>query len=267
MPARIAGPSSLAPGAPGTYRADPCCGVQQVYEWSVRSWCRGLPCSEWRSLGPGTEITTSFDEDSELRLVMSTGWGGQLEATRFVGVRPPEVTVSGPDRVVAGAAATWSARVSAMAPVEIQWQRRWLENAAGWTYLGDEGTTSFAVTQPCEIEVSVKDGLLRITRVHFEVTTFVDHPPADGYGVLQVRQHPDARARTFETSVDLPRSGPLRMRVYDVRGRLRARLWDGPATRGGHVVRWDAASLEPGIYLLRVEAEPTGTVLRFPVVR
>jgi hypothetical protein len=154
-----------------------------------------------------------------------------------------------------------------MGPMKIQWQRRWRGNGPLYDYLGEGTAMSFAVDQPCDVVVTLLDGLLRLTQQSFTVETFADVPPPESPLVLSVKQRSDARARAMETTVNLPRTGMLRMRVYDVRGRERVRLWDGPASNGTKIVRWDAGGLEPGLYLLRVEGEPTGTVYRFTIVR
>jgi hypothetical protein len=77
----------------------------------------------------------------------------------------------------------------------------------------------------------------------------------------------DARAHHAGTLFELTRATRLQLSVYDVRGRVRATLWDGPASRGTHVVRWDASGLEPGAYILRLLAEPGGLLERFVVLR
>lgn len=266
--AAITGPTTLPPGEEGRFVAQSCCeGAVGLYRWEARPWCRGAPCGEWRPLGTGPELRTSFDEDTELRLEVTSPWSDVLLARRFVGVRDPELMVFGPRRVVEGREATWTARVSAMAPFRVQWLRQWQGSGPGTTFLGEGPTTTFAVERPCRIEVLLIDGLFRIARTTLDIATFEDRPPPVANGTLLVRQRSDGHGHAMETSLELPRTGPLRVRVYDVRGRLRANLWDGPATRGEHVVRWDGSSLEPGVYLLRVEAEPTGTVLRFSIVR
>ena len=73
-----------------------------------------------------------------------------------------------------------------------------------------------------------------------------------------------SRTRSRATTQALKREELV---VYDVRGRVRATLWDGPAGRGTHIVRWDTGALEPGVYFLRLVAEPTGILERFIVVR
>ncbi len=267
LPARITGPTFLPPETLGVFLAEPCCGTQQSYHWSARAWCRGAPCEDWHDLGDGPEITASFDEDTELRLGMTSPWGDRLETTRFVGVRPPSLVVEGPRRLVQHGRSTWTARATGMGPLRLQWQRRWRQPNAVLEYLGEDLATSFAADTAFDLTVSLLDGLGRVTREQVLVETFVDRPPPTPTGLLRVSQRADARARAMETSIQLPRSGPIHMVVYDVRGRERARLWDGTATAGSHVVRWSAGSLEPGVYLLRVLAEPDGTVLRFSIIR
>jgi hypothetical protein len=269
MPARIGGPAVLKVGETGTFFADPCCGVQQGYRWSARPWCRGRPCGGWRDLGEGPELSAAFDEDTELRLMTRSPWDDVLEATRFIGVRPPALVVEGPRRVLVNQPATWTARPVAMGPVRIQWQRRSLPGPPVYDFLGEGPALTYTPSAPCELVVTLLDGLVppRSVREFVTVETFADEPPSPAIGEIRVRQRMDGRARAVETLVEVPRAGPLRMRIYDVRGRLRMRLWDGPAARGAHVVRWDASALEPGLYLLRVEGEPTGTVVRFTLLR
>jgi hypothetical protein len=269
MPARIGGPAALKAGEPGTFFADPCCGVQQEYHWRARSWCRGRPCGDWYDVGQGPEISAAFAEDTELRLATTSPWGDELEATRFVGVRPPELVVDGPRRVLVNTPATWIARAVAMGPTRIQWRRRFTGGSPAYEFLGEGPSLTLTPTAGCELQVTLLDGLVppRIARELVTVETFADQPPSSAIGELRVRQRVDARGRQVETTVEAPRAGPLRMRIYDVRGRLRVRLWDGAVARGAHVVRWDASALEPGVYLLRVEGEPTGTVVRFTLLR
>jgi hypothetical protein len=208
-------------------------------------------------------------DDTELRLATTTTWGDTISTTRFIGVRPPELVVAGPRRVLENQKTTWTARPLAMGPVRIQWRRRWLAGPRVYDFLGEGPSLTFAPSAGCELAVTLLDGLMppRIVQAIVNVETFRDQPPAAAIGELRVRQRVDGRGRAVETTVELPRSAPLRMRVYDVRGRLRVRLWDGPAERGAHVLRWDASALEPGVYLLRVEGEPTGTVVRFALLR
>ena len=60
---------------------------------------------------------------------------------------------------------------------------------------------------------------------------------------------------TYET----PEAGPVRVSVYDVRGREVAVLEDRPVPAGRHDVRLDAQTLSAGVYMVRLEA--TGHVL------
>jgi len=58
------------------------------------------------------------------------------------------------------------------------------------------------------------------------------------------------------------RAGPLIVSLYDVRGRLVRRVFDGYVDIGSHTVAWDGVNLDgelasPGVYLCRVEAEGT----------
>ncbi len=266
--AGIAGPTTLAPGETGDFLAVPCCGgALATYHWRTRAWCRGVPCGEWQDRGAGPELRLAFEEDSELVLEVTSPWGERVTATRLVGVRPPELLVDGPRRIVQHGPGTWTARAVGMGPLRVIWQRQWRRVGAPLLYLGEGLAQSFAADTSCDLTVSLFDGLNRLTRQNIAVVTFADRPPGIAPSGFRVSQRTDARARGVETTVELTRATRLSMVVYDIRGRVRARLWEGPATTGAHVVRWNAASLEPGVYLLRVLAEPHGSVLRFSVVR
>lgn len=70
-----------------------------------------------------------------------------------------------------------------------------------------------------------------------------------------------ARPNPFLTSMALdffvPRAGPARIAIHDVRGRLLSVLFDGPVSPGLHHVYWDGRTdrgrMPPGIYFCRLE--------------
>jgi hypothetical protein len=66
--------------------------------------------------------------------------------------------------------------------------------------------------------------------------------------------------------MDLPGVAPTTLAVYDLRGRRRAQLWDGP-TGGAVALRWDAGGLEPGVYFYRLTHAGAALVRRFLVLR
>ena len=266
--ASIQGPTTLKPGVEGTFEASPCCGGRLGRDhWRVRGWCRGAPCGEWRDAGDETTLRVTFDEDSELQLTVQTPWGDTLHASQFVGVRPPELIVEGPHQVGQHAQATWGARINAMGPAHVSWMRQWRRPGAQPEQLGEALERSFAADTSLDLTATLVDGLNRVVQQRVVVETFVDHPPPLGSGVLHMTQSLDAGARQAETTIELTRATPLRLSVFDVRGRIRATLWNGPAGRGAHVIRWDASGLEPGVYFLRLLAEPTGLLQRFVVLR
>lgn len=266
----IDGPASLAPGVAATFRARPCCGSAGIgeYRWQARSWCRGRPCSDWRELGAGAALQSAFEEDSELRLTVMTPWADTLVSVPFfVGVRPPVLQLSGPRTIAQRTAGTWSARVAAVGPAAVQWTRTWRRPLAVPLTLGHELAISFVADTSCDLEVVLVDGLGRRVVERRAIESFKDKPPSDRTARFMAVQHFDVGMRHGELTLELTEPAPVVAVVYDVRGRARARIWDGPLSRGVHIVRWDAAALEPGIYFLRVTTSPRGTVLRFAVLR
>lgn len=71
---------------------------------------------------------------------------------------------------------------------------------------------------------------------------------------------------------DLPRSGPSRLVVYDVLGRLVAKLVEGYKSAGVHEVSWDGKDIHgqpigSGLYFYRLEAEGYSIAKKMMVVR
>ena len=262
------GPMTLAPGVEGEFDAVPCCGeLFATYRWRIRTWCRGGPCGAWAEAGEGAVLRTTLDDDSEIQLTAITPWGDTLTASRFVGVRLPMLVVEGPHRIVQHARATWQARISAMGPAHVSWVRQWRRPNAPFESLGQDIAPTFAADTSLDLFVTLRDGLGRAITQRFAVETFPDRPPLVNSGVFRMSQQLDAVARHAETTFELTRATPLHLVVYDVRGRKRETLWEGPAERGVHIVRWDAGGLEPGVYFLRLTAEPNGLLERFIVLR
>ncbi len=70
---------------------------------------------------------------------------------------------------------------------------------------------------------------------------------------------PNPFAGSTRLTYETPEAGPVRVSVYDVRGREVAVLEDRPVPAGRHDVRLDAHALSAGVYVVRLEA--TGHVL------
>jgi len=55
-------------------------------------------------------------------------------------------------------------------------------------------------------------------------------------------------------SYQLPKSGPVALRVYDVLGKEVRTLVEGEQSAGSHTVTFDASSLSSGVYFYRMQA-------------
>jgi len=67
-------------------------------------------------------------------------------------------------------------------------------------------------------------------------------------------------APATKVSFNIPKTGAVKLRVYDVTGRLVRTLVDAPLDRGAHEIRWDGRSdlgrpTTSGVYFLRLETE------------
>ena len=67
--------------------------------------------------------------------------------------------------------------------------------------------------------------------------------------------------------IDVPEASRVRVSVYDVRGRRVAVAVDEEMPAGAHRVRWSAAGLASGVYVVRMEAGAFAAVRRIAVVR
>lgn len=90
-----------------------------------------------------------------------------------------------------------------------------------------------------------------------------DEPPAR----VRLAVLPNPAVGTATVRYALPASGPVRLAVFDVTGRQVAELASGTMAVGGHSVSWNSATVEPGVYLLRLDAAGQSTGYRFVVAR
>lgn len=99
-------------------------------------------------------------------------------------------------------------------------------------------------------------------------------PEADyGKATFALAQNYPNPARGSTTIVFVvPEDGDVKLTIYDLRGAVVRRLWDGRAAAGGHKVTWDGtaedgAPLPPGVYLYRLETAGRETTRKLVVVR
>jgi hypothetical protein len=265
--ASISGPSTLTPAEPGVFGAAPCCGgAPGRYHWRSRTWCRGVACTAWQDLADGDTLRASFLADVELELTAKSAFGDSATTRKLVLVEAPSLTVEGPLRVPRNTTGSWTARIVAAAPVQLRWSRRWLRPGALVDQLGRESSISFKVEDACELTLTLQDVMGRILSRQVQVQAFTDKPPKDSPASVRVTMTMDATLHV-ETHVELGSATSLHLAVYDIRGRERMRLADGPAARGERVIHWDASPLEPGVYFLRARtAEGHDDASRFIVL-
>lgn len=83
--------------------------------------------------------------------------------------------------------------------------------------------------------------------------------------------HPNPFAGWTTLAFELAEPGPVRLAVYDVRGREVAVLAEGPLPAGAHTVAWDGTAggrtLPGGVYLARLEAEAGQATVKLTLLR
>jgi len=97
--------------------------------------------------------------------------------------------------------------------------------------------------------------------------------PAAGVRSFLLAQNRPNPCRTHTTiSFVLPAASYAELAVYDLRGALVRRLWEGPAAAGGHAVSWDGRgedgrAVPPGVYVYRLAAGDESAIRKMVVVR
>lgn len=95
--------------------------------------------------------------------------------------------------------------------------------------------------------------------LRINTTQLVEAPPPAAGFALGMRAEPNPFAGAGCITYVLPVTGPARLRVFDVNGRLVRTLEQGVLQAGRHEARWDGRDdagvhLAPGLYLARLEA-------------
>ncbi|MEZ5063273.1 MAG: T9SS type A sorting domain-containing protein [bacterium] len=82
---------------------------------------------------------------------------------------------------------------------------------------------------------------------------------------LSVSPNPlrDATAVTFQA----PAGRAASVRIYDVAGRLRTRLFDARATGGPQTVRWETVDAPAGVYFVRIDAGDASSTRKITLLR
>jgi len=81
------------------------------------------------------------------------------------------------------------------------------------------------------------------------------------------QNYPNPFTASTEIAYVLPKTGHVRLVVYDVQGREVARLVDGAQGTGEHRVTWMAEALPSGLYAYRLEAGETTQTRTMMLVR
>ena len=103
----------------------------------------------------------------------------------------------------------------------------------------------------------------------FSVVIVVDtEPEAPAGAVAVVGPYPNpVGAAPLRLDLTLPAALDVRVRVYDVLGRVVARLHEGRLPAGPHTVRWERANAAAGLYVVEVEAGAYRTTRKVTLVR
>ena len=122
---------------------------------------------------------------------------------------------------------------------------------------------AFPYTAGGYIYASDFDGKLTVIRM---ISTTTDNEAAP-VSTLRAEVYPNPSHADATVRFDLAAAGPVRAALYDVLGREVAVLAEGDRPAGTHTLHWDADTLPPGAYFLRIEARDTVQTLHLTRVR
>lgn len=117
--------------------------------------------------------------------------------------------------------------------------------------LGGDGIDDFLIGGPGVFE----SGVLEYAAIFFGTgsTAVENETPARGFPLLQNRPNPfDVSTRIV---FNLPRSGDVSLRIFDVLGREVETLASGPRLAGRSEIIWRPGGRPDGIYFYRLEAD------------
>ncbi|MBN1448712.1 MAG: T9SS type A sorting domain-containing protein, partial [Bacteroidetes bacterium] len=86
-------------------------------------------------------------------------------------------------------------------------------------------------------------------------------------GITLSQNHPNPFNPVTRIEYGIPQDGVVRLRVYDLLGRVVTTLVDGPVSPGMHSVSFNAGRLPSGVYLYRLEAEGQVLTRRMALTR
>ena len=90
--------------------------------------------------------------------------------------------------------------------------------------------------------------------------------PGVSAGLHLTAIYPNPARNAAELAFDVPDGADVRLSIFDIAGRLTSVLHDGFRAAGSHRIRFDAAGLPSGVYLVRLESEADSQTRRLLVV-
>lgn len=162
--------------------------------------------------------------------------------------------ISGPDWLRKGESYTYDSNPSGgSGNRSYQWYKRW-EGGSQWDPLGTSQTQRVTMhSMSFTLKVDVTDNAYGKTAtatkyVQYDDGSFSRSTPGD------LSNHPNPFNPSTVITFSLPQWSFVRLRVFDLLGRVVAVLLEEQRPAGRHSARFDASSLPSGVYLYRLEA-------------
>ncbi|MCK6558286.1 S8 family serine peptidase [bacterium] len=148
-----------------------------------------------------------------------------------------------------------------------------IRRATGWLYTAELSAFTHFDSAALDLKISIQDQSGNVTELilepafavgKFGTVVSVEEQPSDENSLpLAYRlypSHPNPFNPSTVITFDLPRTGRVMLKIYDVLGRVVETLLDELVPAGRHKITWNAAGpnhrlLASGVYICRMEAE------------
>lgn len=225
--------------------------------WTVVGGAIGIITDNyWEPLSGQRSVELSSTGPGEIEQAFATSSGASYRVTFWLTGEPFSSPTLKHLRVTAGSATQDYAYDITPA---WHWDMHWAQHQFEFTANSASTTLRFASLDATQWGPAIDSAKVELVSL--------DVPSSSGLSLAAVS--PDPSAGRARIAFSLAHAGPVRLAIFDVQGRERARLLDGVLGAGPHAAEFDASAWggASGLYLAMLETAGQRLVRRFTVLR